>query len=91
MSNAGTSRVKSPAPSAKPLGNFSNTSKLSITPNDTDTDITDAPAYGAVAFGGKDDVKVEPFYRDRAKLISFLTQLKVVYKLNPSKYKEAKT
>jgi hypothetical protein len=34
----------------------------------------------------KDEVKVEPFYGERFKLIPFLLQLKVVFKLNPDKY-----
>lgn len=92
MSDAGASRVKSPAPSSKPLGSFSNASKLSMNPNDSDVEMLDTPySGGTIAFGSKDDVKVEAFYGDRAKLVPFLTQLKVVFKLNPVKYKEAKT
>jgi hypothetical protein len=34
----------------------------------------------------KDEVKVEPFHGERSKLIPFLLQLKVVFKLNSDKY-----
>ena len=44
-----------------------------------------------VAFRGKDNIRIKLFYGYREKLVPFLTQLKVVFKLNPIKYKEAKT
>jgi hypothetical protein len=86
MSDAGSSRLKSPTLSARPLGNLTNTSKTNISVKD-DSDIIMMDTPGLVIIRDKkDEVKVEPFHGERSKLIPFLLQLKVVFKLNPDKY-----
>lgn len=95
MSDIGASRLKSPAPSVRPMGTLANTNKGKVVQEDSDTDsdidMTDAPAHKGATFGSKDDVKIEPFYGQEDDLIPFLTRLRVVFKLNPVKYKKAKT
>jgi len=77
------------------MGSLANTSKTNLgkTPEDSDSEMVDAPDVVGydLSRGGKDDVKVEYFYGDRAKLDTFLMQLKVVFKLNPVKYQKAAT
>ena len=72
------------------MGKLANTSKTNLgkTPEDSDLEMVDAPdivGYN-LSRGGKDNIKVEYFHGDRAKLDTFLMQLKVVFKLNPVKY-----
>jgi len=76
MSNVGTSRIKSPILSAVPIGSLTNTLKTNLgkTPEDSNLEIVDAPdivGYDLLR-GGKDNIKVEYFYSDRAKLNTFL-------------------
>ena len=76
MSNAGSSRIKSLIPSAAPMGKLTNTLKTNLgkTLEDSDLEIIDAPnivGYNLLR-GGKDNVKVEYFYSNRAKLDTFL-------------------
>ena len=76
MSNVGTSRIKSPILSAVPMGSLTNTLKTNLgkNPKDSDLEMIDAPdvvGYN-LSRGGKDNVKVEYFYGDRAKLDTFL-------------------
>ena len=88
MSDAGSSRIRSPAPSARPLTTLNNSSKTNIVQDsssdeDSDVDMVDAPGFADTS---KDGVKVEPFYGNRGRLGYFLTQLKTTFKLNPVKY-----
>src|SRR5271163_2560891 len=39
----------------------------------------------------KNDIKVDYFYGDKAKLRAFLVQLKLAYALNPEKYPDSRT
>ena len=76
MSNAGTSRMKSPTLSVAPIGSLTNTLKTNLgkTPEDSDLEMVNAPdmvGYDLLR-GGKDNIKVEYFYSDRAKLNTFL-------------------
>jgi hypothetical protein len=72
MSNAEPSRLKSLTLSAKPLGNLTNTFKTNISvKDDSDIIIMDTPK-SVIIRDKKDEVKVEPFYRERFKLIPFL-------------------
>ena len=45
MSDAGTSRMKSPIPSSAPMGSLANTLKTNLgkTPEDSDLEMVDAP------------------------------------------------
>jgi len=76
MSNVGTSRMKSPTLSVVPIGSLTNTLKTNLgkTPEDSDLKIVNAPdivGYNLLQ-GGKDNIKVEYFYSNRAKLNTFL-------------------
>jgi len=76
MSNVGTSRIKSPILSAAPIGSLTNTLKTNLGKNPEDSDLEMVNAPDVVGYnllrGGKDNVKVEYFYGDRAKLDTFL-------------------
>ena len=76
MFNVGTSRIKSPTLSAVPIGSLTNTLKTNLgkTPKDSDLEIVNAlniVGYNLLR-GGKDNIKVEYFYSNRAKLNTFL-------------------
>ena len=76
MSNAGSSRIKSLILSAALMGKLTNTLKTNLgkTLEDSDLEMVDAPdivGYN-LSRGGKDNIKVEYFYSDRAKLDTFL-------------------
>ena len=91
MSNAGSSRIRSPIPSARPLTTVNNSLKTNIVQDsssneDLDVDIVNAPRHADTS---KDGIKVELFYGNRKKLGYFLTQLKITFKLNPTRYTKA--
>jgi hypothetical protein len=72
MSNVGSSRLKSLTLSARPLGNLINTLKTNISvKDDSDIVMMDTPR-SVIIRDKKDEVKVEPFYGERSKLIPFL-------------------
>ena len=76
MSDAGSSWLKSPILSAAPMGKLTNTLKTNLgkTPEDSDLEMVDAPdivGYNLLR-GGKDNIKVEYFHSNRAKLNTFL-------------------
>ena len=76
MSDVGTSRMKSPILSVAPIGSLTNTLKTNLgkTPKDSDLEIVNVPnivGYNLL-WGGKDNIKVEYFYSNRAKLNIFL-------------------
>ena len=76
MSNVETSRMKSPILSTAPIGSLTNTLKINLgkTPKDSDLEIVNVPdivGYNLLR-GGKDNIKVEYFYSNRAKLDTFL-------------------
>jgi hypothetical protein len=75
------------------LGNLNNASRTNVVNTDSDVEMIDTPStVGQYLYqGGKDDVKVEPFYGDRAKLAPFLIALKVVFRLNPARYQTGAT
>lgn len=54
---------------------------------DSDIDMVDTPT-SVIIRDKKDEVKVELFHGERSKLIPFLLQLKVMFKLNPDKYEK---
>ena len=88
MSNVGLSRIRSPIPSARPLITLNNSLKTNIVQDsssdeDLDVDIVNALGYTDTS---KDGVKVELFYGNREKLGYFLTQLKITFKLNSTRY-----
>ena len=68
--------MKSLILSAVPIGSLTNTLKTNLgkTPKDSDLEMVNAPdivGYNLLR-GGKDNVKVEYFYSNRAKLNTFL-------------------
>ena len=68
--------MKSPILSTAPIGSLANTLKTNLgkTPEDSDLEIVDVPnvvGYNLLR-GGKDNIKVEYFYSNRAKLDTFL-------------------
>ena len=76
MSNAGSSRIKSLILSTAPIGKLTNTLKTNLGKTLEDLDLEMIDALNIVGYdllwGGKDDVKVEYFYSNRAKLDTFL-------------------
>ena len=76
MSNAGSSRLKSLILSTALIGKLTNTLKTNLgkTLEDSDLEIVNAPdivGYNLLR-GGKDNIKVEYFHSNRAKLNTFL-------------------
>ena len=80
-----TSHPRSPSPVGSTTGSLSGKlAKLSISNTNMSTSGRPTTSHDEVKL--KDDVRVEFFHGERAKLRAYLMQVKLVHALNPSKY-----